>query len=233
MSAIMKNAIFVVSLALFGSGCSDEQSVSSRSNEPSFDHYGIFAQTERGPVELRGFQFTGLTDHFQGSNASNPLVVPQPESGKLKIWVHAAVKSGEFTLLTDLKVGRGNEYVCCFNCGSYESNPQRVCRPVDITEKVLNNPSLRLFEVTVDPGTFCFMEESGFNRRGYIFKVARSSSPQQICPARTNARLQAGDYSEARRMCTNICSGENRIAILEEISDSRGGITSNYCCGCI
>ncbi len=153
------SAILGVLLILFVGGCS---------NKPRFEHYGHFVQSSEDPIELKGFQFEGMHDHFQGSDVNNTLSVFRDPSGLVRIWVYQATKTGTYVLLTDLKASRG-EYVCCFNCGSYERNPGRVCRPVDFVEQPQESAELRLFEATLNPGVYCLMNKD--TRLGYIFDL--------------------------------------------------------------
>jgi hypothetical protein len=153
------SAILGVLLVLFVVGCS---------NKPRFEHYGHFVQSSGDPVELKGFQFEGMHDHFQGSDVNNTLSVSRDPSGLVRIWVYQAAKTGTYVLLTDLK-SSGGEYVCCFNFGSYERNPRDVCRPVDFVEQRQESAELRLFEATLESGVYCFMNND--TRHGYIFDL--------------------------------------------------------------
>ena len=159
----MKNKLFRIFLLLFLFG------LISCSNNPKFEHYGIYIIDKSGQIELKGFQFESWYDHYQGSDVNNTLTIEVKDFAKpLQIWVYSKKKTVEFVLLTDLKQSRG-EYVCCFNCGSYNSNPKRVCKSIDLIEKPDQKEEYRLFEANIESGVYCFMDKD--NRLGYIFKV--------------------------------------------------------------
>ncbi len=140
------------------------------SNEPKLDHYGVYAVTKSGNVELKGFQFEGMGDHFQGSKVNDTISVQRlNESGPIQLWVYAPQKTGDYTLLTSLKIANGGEFVCCFNCGSYEQNPARACKTIDVIEKPSKREGYRLFEANAGPGIYSFMNKEKY--MGYIFKV--------------------------------------------------------------
>lgn len=156
----MKNFYVIFILSLVFCSCNKSQ---------KFDHYGIFTIGKSGVVELKGFQFEAMRDHFQGSDINNTVSVEMVNSNEpLQLYIFSKNKSDEFTLLTDLKNERG-EYVCCFNCGSYSSRPGQVCKTVDFTEKPQDKEEHRLFETKVSPGVYCFMNKA--TRMGYIFKI--------------------------------------------------------------
>jgi len=141
----------------------------NNSQNKNFDHYGIFVDSKSGTIELKGYQFEGMFDHFQGSDIKNTITIGLKDLNEpLKIWVYSKSETDEFILLTDLKISKG-EYVCCFNCGSYNLNPKRVCKPIDIVEKPIEKENYRLFEGKVSTGVYCFMNKE--NRIGYIFRV--------------------------------------------------------------
>ena len=141
----------------------------NNSQNKNFDHYGIFVDGKLGTIELKGYQFEGINDHFQGSDFSNTIALGLKNLNEpVQIWVYSKSKTDEFILLTDLKNSRG-EYVCCFNCGSYNSNPKRVCKPIDLVEKPTKKEEYRLFEAKISAGIYCFMNKK--DRIGYIFKI--------------------------------------------------------------
>jgi hypothetical protein len=154
--------LFVIPVIILTVSCKNNQN-------KNFDHYGIFTDSKSSTVELKGYQFEGIADHFQGSDINNTISVELKNSNEpLQIWVYSKSKADEFILLTDLKNSRG-EYVCCFNCGSYESNPTRACKSVDIVEKPTEKEDYRLFEARISSGIYCLMNKE--SRLGYIFKV--------------------------------------------------------------
>lgn len=160
----MKKRTFALMILVIVLNCSCNNNRSIK-----FDHYGIFIVNNTETVELKGFQFEGMSDHFQGSDINNTISLEIKNVNEpIKIWVYSKSVTDEFSLLTDLKNSRG-EYVCCFNCGSYDSNPSRACQTIDIVEKPTDKADYRLFEANITTGIYCFMNKE--NRIGYIFKV--------------------------------------------------------------
>jgi hypothetical protein len=160
----MKNfvcALIILPLVLTYS-CSNNQN-------KEFDHYGIFIEAKSATVEIKGYEFERIHDHFLGSDINNTISFElKNASDPLQIYVYSKSTTDEFVLLTDLKNSNG-EYVCCFNCGSYDRRPDEVCKSVDMIEKPMKNIDYRFFEAKVSAGTFCLMNKT--TSKGYIFRV--------------------------------------------------------------
>ena len=167
-SCLFGSAVFSLLIFLVAPGCCG--------SSPRFEHYGHFAQSAGDPVELEGYQFEGLLDHFQGSNPNNPLSIAREADGSVQLWIFQAEKIGSYELLTELKT-KGGEYVCCMNCGTYDRSPSLACRPVDLIETPQKSEEIRLFEATLEPGVYCLFDKDA--RVGYIFNLEDSSNTSQ------------------------------------------------------